>query len=65
MKIDGKTTFMKRTRFDLTFVKCLKFAWKVCEIMEQELRQRRVPKGENNTVYNSNGEKVHSKGKFV
>ena len=32
--------------------------------MEQELRQRRPPKGNNNTVYNSNGEEVRSTGKL-
>lgn len=32
--------------------------------MEQELRQRRPPKGNNNTVNNSNGEEVRSTGKL-
>ena len=32
--------------------------------MEQELRQRRPPKGNNNTVNNSNDEEVRSTGKL-
>jgi len=33
--------------------------------MEQELRQRRTPKGNDNTVYNSNGEEVRSTGESI
>ena len=32
--------------------------------MEQELQQRRTPKGNNNTVYNSNGEEARSTGRL-